>query len=119
VANGKAAFATLLRRVLDEHGVSNRDLARRLAKKNATSKQVENLRGQVGRWRKGQNTPRPATVARIAAAIGEPPDMLLAALPSTPTDDVAELRAEVAELRTELRELRELLLRREPRKDAA
>jgi hypothetical protein len=45
--------------------------------------------------------------------------MLLAALPSTPTDDVAELRAEVAELRTELRELRELLLRREPRKDAA
>ena len=72
-------FASALQRVLDEQGISNRELARRLAG-TTEEKAVAGRRRQIVRWLNGEteNPTRP-TRRRVALALGLEPDYFIPA----------------------------------------
>jgi transcriptional regulator with XRE-family HTH domain len=72
-------FAEALQRVLDEQGISNRELARRLAG-TREEKAVAGRRRQIVRWLNGETAnPTRATRRTVAVALGLEPDYFLTA----------------------------------------
>lgn len=64
----------LLRRTLDEMGLSNKELARRLAGEGATHTAIENKRGQVKDWAEPDSNFVDSTAERLAQALDKPGD---------------------------------------------
>lgn len=64
--------ATAIDAAVKATGWSNRELARRMSGPAATTREIENLRRQIIRWRNGENAPDDANAARLADALGQP-----------------------------------------------
>lgn len=69
-ANDMETLGERLKRTLDEQGISQRQLAQRLAGSRAPKRKVESVRRQIVRWANDQAVPEPANASRLAAVLG-------------------------------------------------
>ena len=63
-------LADRLRGALQREGLSQRQLAARLAGPKASGRKIENWRRQVVRWANGKSLPDDSSAARLAQALG-------------------------------------------------
>jgi transcriptional regulator with XRE-family HTH domain len=85
---------------MDEAGVSQRELARRLAGGEASSRRRENVRRQVAKWLNGTR-PGLENAEKLAKVLKTPEDYFVTERRDR-ADELAELREAFDELRLEL-----------------
>lgn len=107
-ANDMETLGERLKRTLDEQGISQRQLAQRLAGTRAPNRKVESVRRQIVRWANDQAVPEPANASRLASVLGTEDDYFTA---ESSTRSVAEaiqaLASGVDDIRAALLDVRD------------
>src|SRR5690348_14440396 len=89
---------------LNQEGMSQRELARRLAGSKATHAQVETFRRYVSRWCAGDARPSPKNAARLARELHTPADHFRVGAAEA-ANVIAGIQDRVASLEAELSRL--------------
>lgn len=98
-----ATLGERLRAAIADAGVSQRELARRVAGPGADERRVENERRQIGKYLAGQHAPAPARARLLEEILGKPEGYLLG--PNGKPRRVADQVGEVYDLLAEVSEM--------------
>lgn len=94
-------LAARLRQAIEEAGISQRELARRIAGADSDPRRIENERRQLQKYLEGKHSPAPERAALLAELLDKPADYFIdpAAAPTRVIDQVRDLVTKIDELR--------------------